>query len=83
MTYRDELGQAHQRIEQLQRELEDERARHAAPPPPNRRHHCLLPETFRDATGILITAEGSLSDHGVFEASQIIVPWPDMFPGMR
>lgn len=34
MTYRDELAQAHERIDRLEAELRDERAKNAAPPPP-------------------------------------------------
>jgi cytochrome c-type biogenesis protein CcmE len=170
VTYRDELGQAHERIEQLQRALEEERAKQTVPALPERprrrlwvivvgafvlagvaafvgfrskpapllvkpadelvrdgarytgsrmrvqgelvpgttkrreqdgqceltmviersglrlpvhMRHCTLPDNFRDASGILITAEGSLSGGGVFEASQVLVAWADMFPGMR
>ena len=43
MTYRDEIGQAHQRIAQLEEELADEREKHAAPLPKARsRRRALL-----------------------------------------
>lgn len=37
MTYRDELGQAHERIDRLEGELREERARAAGRPPPRRK----------------------------------------------
>jgi hypothetical protein len=78
VTYRDDIGQAHQRIAQLEEELAGERAKHAASLPRARSRRgplgCIVPDGFRDGSaGLTILVEGELGHGGVFDATQVLV----------
>jgi cytochrome c-type biogenesis protein CcmE len=46
---------------------------------PVRFPQCVVPDTFRDGTGIQVTVQGELNDDGVFLANQVIPRCPSKY----